>query len=182
VIFFLSCCQVWCRSFFPVVLLLFVVIVVVGILVRRLKGEERKKKPKQNMASSSTALLSAAGSVLAAPSGASVVRLDACSSSKQLSSSSSVAFCSSVVQLAPLRPAVNLKASRGAHVGGGATRASWSEVGTSSFMRVLSEAPQFMMFFQDGCGGKLMRSLSNGIGALEREKEMGFEIGFMVWG
>ncbi|KAH8949331.1 hypothetical protein BDL97_10G026200 [Sphagnum fallax] len=79
------------------------------------------------MASSSTALLSAAGSVLAAPSGASVVRLDACSSSKQLSSSSSVAFCSSVVQLAPLRPAVNLKASRGAHVGGGATRASWSE-------------------------------------------------------
>jgi len=31
------------------------------------------------------------------------------------------------VQLAPLRPAVNLKASRGAHVGGGATRASWSE-------------------------------------------------------
>lgn len=142
VIFFLSCCQVWCRSFFPVVLLLFVVIVVVGILVRRLKGEERKKKPKQNMASSSTALLSAAGSVLAAPSGASVVRLDACSSSKQLSSSSSVAFCSSVVQLAPLRPAVNLKASRGAHVGGGATRASWSEVGTSSFMRVLSEAPR----------------------------------------
>ncbi|CAK9859241.1 unnamed protein product [Sphagnum jensenii] len=79
------------------------------------------------MASSSTALLSAAGSVLAAPSGASVVRLDTCSSSKQLSSSSSVAFCSSVVQLAPLRPAVNLKASRGAHVGGGATRASWSE-------------------------------------------------------
>jgi hypothetical protein len=51
------------------------------------------------------------------------------------------------VQLAPLRPAVNLKAtimSRGAHVGG-ATRASWSEVGISSFMRVLSEAPQFMM-------------------------------------
>lgn len=79
------------------------------------------------MASSSTALLSAAGSILAAPSGASVVRLDTCSSSKQLSSSSSVAFCSSVVQLAPLRPAVNLKASRGAHVGGGATRASWSE-------------------------------------------------------
>jgi hypothetical protein len=39
-----------------------------------------------------------------------------------------------------------------------------------------------MMFFQDGCGGKLMRNLSNGIGALEREKEMGFEIGFMVWG
>jgi hypothetical protein len=67
---------------------------------------------------------------LAAPSGANVVRLDACSSSsKQLSSSSSAAFCSSVVQLAPLRPAVNLKAtimSRGAHVGG-ATRASWSE-------------------------------------------------------
>jgi hypothetical protein len=85
--------------------------------------------------------LSAAGSVLAAPSGASVVRLDTCSSSKQLSSSSSVAFCSSVMQLAPLRPAVNLKASRGAHVGG-ATRASWSEVGTSSFMRVLSEAPR----------------------------------------
>ncbi|CAM6018411.1 unnamed protein product [Sphagnum balticum] len=82
------------------------------------------------MASSSTALLSAAGSVLAAPSGANVVRLDTCSSSyKQLSSSSSAAFCSSVVQLAPLRPAVNLKAismSRGAHVGG-ATRASWSE-------------------------------------------------------
>ncbi|CAK9193752.1 unnamed protein product [Sphagnum troendelagicum] len=78
------------------------------------------------MASSSTALLSAAGSVLAAPSGASVVRLDTCSSAKQLSSSSSVAFCSSVMQLAPLRPAVNLKASRGAHVGG-ATRASWSE-------------------------------------------------------
>jgi hypothetical protein len=67
---------------------------------------------------------------LAAPSGANVVRLDTCSSSyKQLSSSSSAAFCSSVVQLAPLRPAVNLKAtfmSRGAHVGG-ATRASWSE-------------------------------------------------------
>lgn len=67
---------------------------------------------------------------MAAPSGANVVRLDACSSSsKQLSSSSSAAFCSSVVQLAPLRPAVNLKAtimSRGAHVGG-ATRASWSE-------------------------------------------------------
>jgi hypothetical protein len=100
------------------------------------------------MASSSTALWSAAGSVLAAPSGANVVRLDTCSSSyKQLSSSSSAAFCSSVVQLAPLRPAVNLKAtlmSRGAHVGG-ATRASWSEVGTSSFMRVLSEAPQVMM-------------------------------------
>lgn len=67
---------------------------------------------------------------MAAPSGANVVRLDTCSSSyKQLSSSSSAAFCSSVVQLAPLRPAVNLKAtfmSRGAHVGG-ATRASWSE-------------------------------------------------------
>ncbi|CAM6040830.1 unnamed protein product [Sphagnum compactum] len=83
------------------------------------------------MASSSTALLSAAGSVLAAPSGANVVRLDTCSSSssKQLSSSSSAAFCSSVVQLAPLRPAMNLKAtfmSRGARVGG-ATRASWSE-------------------------------------------------------
>jgi len=90
----------------------------------------KKRKPKQNMASSSTALLSAAGSVLAAPSGANVVRLDTCGSSyKQLSSSSSAAFCSSVVQLAPLRPAVNLKAtfmSRGAHVGG-ATRASWSE-------------------------------------------------------
>ncbi len=115
--------------------------------MRRLKGEESEKKPKQNMASSSIALLSAAGSVLAAPSGASVVRLDTCSSSKQLSSSSSVAFCSSVVQLAPLRPAVNLKATfinRGAHVGG-ATRASWSEVGISSFMRALSEAPQFVM-------------------------------------
>jgi hypothetical protein len=51
------------------------------------------------------------------------------------------------VQFAPLRPAGNLKAtfmSRGAHVGG-ATRASWSEVGTSSFMRELSEFLQFVM-------------------------------------